>query len=405
MNALLERLGLGEVSPLFDECYEKAIKENGIPEWLTEEYVRESAEEFPFFTGQLEETVSSLEEVVNNPDLVLFARVLYHMIGVEGTYDDVFRGIKFPEAPDGENTRGYDIFSFYPILARTRNTYRAHRDSGADPEILAATASGLAGCIDSSAKRLGRFGFIPMYFAWCTLHANGCLFKIDRFSFELKKSAYYDFYSFINKNGSIQNLIKDGVRVAKNGFVFGSAGARDEEGVWTATYRETDTAYEGFPINEDGAFIERHPMVLNKSEWTVLYSPGDAVISVHIPEKRAFDKEIIDSSFERARAFFKKRFPYLDIKAFVCTSWLLAPELKAFLKNNSNILYFQNLYTKFPILCQGLDVFNFVFYKSVKSVDEINIDELPGNTSLERAVKDLYKNSNFIHETGGIFKF
>ena len=327
------------------------------------------------------------------------------MIGVEGLYDDVFQGIKFPEAPEGENPRAYDIFTFYPILARTLDTYRAHRDSGSDPEILTATASGLAECIDASAKRLGRFGFIPMYFAWCTLHANGCLFKIDRFSFELKKNSSYDFYSFINSNGKILNLMSDGLRVAKNGFIFGSAGATDEEGMYTTTYKETDTAYEGFPVNEGGAFVESTPTVLSKSEWSLLYRPGDAVISVHIPEKRAFDKAVIDASFHHAREFFKNRYSDLDIKAFVCTSWLLAPELKAFLKNTSNILYFQNLYTKFPILCQGLDVFNFVFYKSLKSVNELDIDALPGSTSLERGVKELYKNGNFIHETGGIFKF
>ncbi len=405
MNALLERLGIGEISPLFDECYEKALKEEGIPEWLTEEYIRSSSEEFPFFTGQLEETVASLEEVVKKPDLVLFARVLYHMIGVEGLYDEVFQGIKFPEAPDGTDTRPYDIFTFYPILARTLDTYRAHRDSGSDPEILTATASGLAGCIDSSAKRLGRFGFIPMYFAWCTLHANGCLFKIDRFSFELKRRSNYDFYSFISSKGEIVNLMKDGVRLAKNGFVLGSAGATDECGGFTATYKENADSYEGYPVNENGAYVKSTPTTLKKSEWTPLYFPGDAVISVHIPEKKAFDREIIDASFERARTFFKKRYPDLDIKAFVCTSWLLAPELKAFLKNTSNILYFQNLYTKFPILCQGLDVFNFVFYKSLKSVNELDIDALPGSTSLERGVKELYKNGNFIHETGGIFKF
>lgn len=405
MNALLERLGIGEISPLFDECYEKAIKEEGLPVWLTEGYIRSAAEEFPFFSGQLEETVDSLKEVVKNPDLVLFARVLYHMIGVEGLYDEVFCGIKFPEAPEGENPRGYDIFSFYPILARTLDTYTLHRDSGSDPEILMETASGLAGCIDASAKRLGRFGFIPMYFAWCTLHARGCLFKIDRFSFELKRRSAFDIYSFINSKGEIINLMKSGVRICSNGLILGSAGAENEEGSFTSYFKESESGYEGYPVNEETASVEREPVLLKKSEWTLLYSPGDAVISVHIPEKKPFDKEIIDYSFNRARAFFKKRYPTLDIKAFSCTSWLLAPELKGILKESSNIIYFQNLYTKFPIFCQGLGVFNFVFYKSPNSLSDIDLDSLSGNTSLERGIKELYKSGGFIHETGGIFKF
>ena len=31
MNPLLKRLGLSEISPFFDECYEAALEEPGLP--------------------------------------------------------------------------------------------------------------------------------------------------------------------------------------------------------------------------------------------------------------------------------------------------------------------------------------------------------------------------------------
>lgn len=37
--------------------------------------------------------------------------------------------------------------------------------------------------------------------------------------------------------------------------------------------------------------------------------------------------------------FVKKFYPELDLKVFLCSSWMLAPELKELLKPDSNILH------------------------------------------------------------------
>ena len=41
MNDLLKRLNMKEISPYFDECYEKIKYNTSIPNWLTEEYIEE----------------------------------------------------------------------------------------------------------------------------------------------------------------------------------------------------------------------------------------------------------------------------------------------------------------------------------------------------------------------------
>ena len=61
------------------------------------------------------------------------------------------------------------------------------------------------------------------------------------------------------------------------------------------------------------------------------------VLNVHIPEDGPLCPEDVKASFARAEAFY-------GLSDFVCTSWLLAPELKRYLDENSNIRRFQDLF-------------------------------------------------------------
>ena len=95
MNDLLSRLGMKEISPFFDECYEKAKAETGCPVWLTEDFLREAAKEEPYFGAELEELIAAIAPVKSNPDLVLFARTLYHMLAPRVHHEKVFGGLAF----------------------------------------------------------------------------------------------------------------------------------------------------------------------------------------------------------------------------------------------------------------------------------------------------------------------
>lgn len=170
MNELLSRLGMKEISTFFDECYEKAKQEKGCPVWLTEDFLREAAEEQPYFGTELEELIAAIEPVKNNPDLLLFARTLYHMLAPCVHHEKVFGGLAFPEAPEGVDTLPYDIFSFYPLFAHIREAYRNLASRGADADILTETArvsaealahrgecsvaSALPSCISFGAQRI-----------------------------------------------------------------------------------------------------------------------------------------------------------------------------------------------------------------------------------------------------------
>lgn len=198
--------------------------------------------------------------------------------------------------------------------------------------------------------------------------------------------------------------MKDGVAVHESGFLSGSAGAEGDPAFFTSYHEETD-AYVGHPVINGGLHVSSAPCRLAKTAWTPIYTPNDTLVSVHIPADQPFDRETVSRSLEEGKHFFETFYPEKNFRGYMCISWLLSPELSSVLKPTSNILAFGNLYERFPVVSAGLDVFHFVFHKTVDAVTDDVIASLPESNSLERGIKALYANGGFIHEIGGLIPF
>ncbi len=110
---------------------------------------------------------------------------------------------------------------------------------------------------------------------------------------------------------------------------------------------------------------------------------GDPVLAIHIPGYMGpFTPADCDASFALAREFFATHFPDERYDIAVCHSWLLDPQLAEYLPATTNIVQFQQrfrpLYT--PDANNGATL-EFVF-----RTPDRPLDELPQNTTLERAV-------------------
>jgi hypothetical protein len=68
---------------------------------------------------------------------------------------------------------------------------------------------------------------------------------------------------------------------------------------------------------------------------------GEPALGVHVPELGPLDPHDCDLSFARAGPFFAGVFGPPEPRAFVCSSWLLDPQLAEYLPAESNILRFQ----------------------------------------------------------------
>ncbi|WP_419997770.1 acyltransferase domain-containing protein [Streptomyces boninensis] len=115
--------------------------------------------------------------------------------------------------------------------------------------------------------------------------------------------------------------------------------------------------------------------------------PGDAVLSVHIPDFAGpFPPEACDAALDQAREFFPRHFPDERYDVAVCYSWLLDPQLPDHLSDRSNIVRFQRRFQ----LC-GTDGDGPSDRSAVEFTfgdPELPYETLPGRTSLERAIGD-----------------
>lgn len=74
-----------------------------------------------------------------------------------------------------------------------------------------------------------------------------------------------------------------------------------------------------------------------------IYPAGTPILHVHIPAEEKLKYESVLDSLNQTKDFFKKYFDFVPV-IMHCHSWLLSPELKKLLPEDSNILRFQNLF-------------------------------------------------------------
>ncbi len=125
---------------------------------------------------------------------------------------------------------------------------------------------------------------------------------------------------------------------------------------------------------------------------------SDTVIAIHIPSDADLSPKAVEQSFEMARAFCDKIFPALSGRPFQCHSWLLDPQLKNMLSNQSNILNFQ---TRFEIYNPGEISSEFIAWLYKRNPDT-DLAKLPENTSLQRNVKKHLLSGGVIRNAYGI---
>jgi len=112
-------------------------------------------------------------------------------------------------------------------------------------------------------------------------------------------------------------------------------------------------------------------------------SPGSPALSIHIPDfSGPMTPAACDESIALARDFFPTYFPETRYDNAICSSWLLDPQLKQYLRPESNIIRFQD---RFNLVEGGwesnMSIMQFVFGKTPE-----HLNTVPRTTSLERAV-------------------
>ncbi len=403
MKDIRESLNIKIESPYWDKAYALAQSEKDIPEWLTEDYLKNLHDNFGLLRINYEIFISALPYVTEVSELCLLAKTLYYIIAERKSAKESFTHLEFPKAPEGvENTIGYDCVGISPIIAHMMPTWKELEDRGVEGDVLSDSLATPDHLFTYSVERLGKnvFGEVEFLLYDVAVYIN--YLTIGRLRFEICQNTDVHFRAFENNEKEIC-ILMDNAQIHKSGHILGSYKCDDNEGSFSTAICENDSCYEGHTVDKHTRLVQSFSTQLSKNEWKPVFSSGDNAIKVHIPYGGRLDNAECERSYERAKETFSRCFPEIKFKGFILNCWMLSPKLCDILPDSSNIILFRNKYNVFPIKNSAVDAYMYVFGFRGSSVDELNLNELPETNSLMRGIKEKSLNGEFIHQFGGFF--
>ncbi|OGS27329.1 MAG: hypothetical protein A2297_05560 [Elusimicrobia bacterium RIFOXYB2_FULL_48_7] len=232
---------------------------------------------------------------------------------------------------------------------------------------------------------------------WVIQFFLGRLFKIGRLQYHIKHWKQ-DYHVFRNtENRKVIALAENNMLFRVDGQYDGTDGVSGT-GTWASVYRVENGLITGNPISPYG-FALKETVKLPVSQWREIFKKGDPELFFHIPATGPMDHAACGESLRQAAAFFPKHFPEHSFKAFICTSWLLDPQLEKYLPPSSNLVQFQSEFYLLPVPGASDDgLFGHVFGKRFE-----NIDEIPQLTSLQKALVKHMKSGGKWRDQGCMF--
>ncbi|MBE6707615.1 MAG: hypothetical protein E7578_00045 [Ruminococcaceae bacterium] len=126
---------------------------------------------------------------------------------------------------------------------------------------------------------------------------------------------------------------------------------------------------------------------------------GTPILGVHIPRGDGFKPDSIRESFEEAKKFFPKYFGK-EYDTYICTSWLLAPQLESMISETSSIAYFRSYFTVYGEHTGYSQAEEYVFLEKLEDKTKY-----PEDTSLRRNLKKFLLDGGEIGMGKAVGKF
>ena len=163
-----------------------------------------------------------------------------------------------------------------------------------------------------------------------------------------------------------------------------------EEGLTEAEWISSSVKLRLFRLGR----LQFEPGALEKEyRWSGGILPaGTPVLHVHIPAEEPLAEEACRDSLRRAAEFWKN-----TKRIYICESWLLSPHLKDILKENSNILRFQELFEVVETDENSRQAEERVFGEFLTDKGRY-----PEETSLQRSMKAYLLNHNRVGSGTGV---
>ncbi len=359
-------------------------------------YDRLQAEYAPF-EENLALFKSAAAEVGRNGLLARFLALLARAVCDRDAIRADIAALDMPKNPVGGPSLAYDMLPGLAVVSGIPDAIARMRARKIPEEIILSAIRSIEKTVD--AHRL-RYGGNPGFhlFYWHQLTLDGKLFFIGRLQIEFP--AVFPSAAVVYRHrGGRTVALADGITLHRTGYALGAKNFEDEEGAWTPTVTETETAFCGYPYDARG-YVEREAVTLPKDEWTPVLKKGDTVVSIHIPGGSKLDDALVGDTVMKIREFLAAYFPEHECRAFYCYSWMMDPQLDEMLGDGANITKFRRRFHPLTVKSAGRGVYNFIFHRMEADVP---IEELPENTSFQRKLKEKFRAGGVIYEMQGYF--
>ena len=407
-DELLKKFGVTEVDEkqglLLDAVFDNTIEEyerSGVY-YANREFILDIQKKYRPFTEYFDFVMERVESFSKREDFKLFSLLLHRMLEYSrDNGSEIFSMFKREKFSSVEDEVDFEFTGFFAELAFVHEMADYYFKRGLPKECFTDTIHDMYETAGIYAYSLsaGRLGYNnTTYFSWNQYYVYHKIVKIGELNFEIDHP-FYDYVIALknNKNGEYK-LLAYNKGVLSNGMTEGSFGIEERD--FFADFTETPDSYIGYEIDEEKERVTKNKVSLSKSEWSVAIRPGDNFLNVHIPRRGKINSENNEAAYREAIRLHRIMFPEKDLKAIVCTSWLLSPDLKELLSESSNIIAFQSKFHKYPIKATGKTVFSFAFPNAVEKYEDLAED-----TSLQRKIKSRYLEGKSITEGSGIIFF
>lgn len=399
LESLMVEVGCTKYPERWGDIFDAAMNEydeRGC--YLTEtEYYDKLDEKYGCFVKYGEVYKAAARQTAQDEALGRFLTLLAMALQDHEHREEDLKGFERPVTPEGKEPLAYEMVTGLALCSQLEYGVQNMRKRNFSEELIKEVLTMAVGGVSTSERtHNGAPGFELLERSQQYIDAR--LVLIERLKMEFLSKFYAKAIVFQNINGEIVVLAHD-LELHRDGFALGSRYFEDTDGSWMAQVDETEDTWVGYPFQEN-AYVSKEKIVLSKNEWKKVLAYGDPIIRLHIPATGKMTPELVDKSLEETKKFAKKYFPEFEYKAFACRSWLMDPQLDEILNDDSNIVKFRKRFRSLTCKSRGQAVFFFIFNKPNMNFD---IQDLPADSSLQRALKEHYLKGKAIYELEGFF--
>lgn len=378
----------------FKDNWEAAVKTypEAIPFFLEDDFIDYIMEEFSFISEFTDMFKEGAEVARRDKRVSHIAWLWYHMCYVSGDWNNIY---SWPNMNSIIGIHG-NMIPILVLFAGYENMLDFYKERNIPEEIIAANYHGIQISFNWFKKMYEKPGVGNNVLAWAVRYFTGVLFYIGRLQYEFRDFGNKIFVYRNRNTGEAICLLEDGQVFRGDGQYNGTNGIIDEKGAWTSKFREFNGLIQGNAAAPKSYAIDK-PVTLKADEWELVLKRDDPVLSIHIPAEGRLDYDALKESFLRTEPFFSTYFPDYNWQALVCNTWLLDTKLRDFLRDDSNIVKFQDSFYLYPLYSpNNTGVYRFLF-----GTDEQDPEKLEAKSSLQRNVRDYLMDGGKIKLGGG----